>query len=420
MLRTIFAVSLLLLLSASVNAAVSPISSETFRDTLKSQEFVLVNFYAQWCPFSKKMAPIYSQASEELNSLAHFASVDVDADKHLTSLEHVAVVPTLKLFRNGAFVGSYQGKLEYESLKEWIQKMTVSFPSLESCASRAARMERKTLFVAFYKNSVNPTLSSAPVDSHSAALAAVAHAVGDKAAVFEHDEESRSLAAELGGSGHQNPAFALIDWVPRSEHEYSLRVRFFDDSSPYSLESLAAWASGCIEGKECRFVTSQPRSHVVVELSEANYESFVNDPDHDVIVAFSNKVSVSYFKDVLERTNVATGGVKTLRFAVVEVDEVPSAKKFMSTRLTPVVPSVWIFPAGENKSNPSISFLSLPPQNPEEFLARWAALKATHKFKPIHSDPSDKEVTHDESRASYWRRVLSILSYWLGAYWVEF
>lgn len=127
MLRTIFAVSLLLLLSASVNAAVSPISSETFRDTLKSQEFVLVNFYvrcflalihsskartpwpslthvfvcnqAQWCPFSKKMAPIYSQASEELNSLAHFASVDVDADKHLTSLEHVAVVPTLKLFR---------------------------------------------------------------------------------------------------------------------------------------------------------------------------------------------------------------------------------------------------------------------------------------------------------------------------------
>jgi hypothetical protein len=45
------------------------------------------------------MSPLYTKASEELNSLAHFASVDVDADKHLTALEHVAVVPTLKLFR---------------------------------------------------------------------------------------------------------------------------------------------------------------------------------------------------------------------------------------------------------------------------------------------------------------------------------
>jgi hypothetical protein len=278
------------------------------------------------------------------------------------------------------------------------------------------------LFVAFYKNNVNPTLSSAPVDAHTAALAAVAHALGDKAVVLEHDEESRALATELGGSGRQNPSFALIDWAPLSKHEFSLRVRFFDDSKPHTLESLVSWATGCIDGKECHFITTVPRSHVVVELSQANYESFVHDIEYDVVVAFADKTSMSRMKDLLERVNIAAGEVKTLRFAVVDIDEVPAAKQFFDLSFVRVGPAIWMFPAGAAKSKPIFSFLSIPGDKPEELLADWAALKATHKFNTVHPGGSDRKVIPDETNHTsvYWRRVLSVLANWLGAYWVQF
>jgi signal peptidase I len=65
MSRLIVALSLVLLVCASANAAVSPVSSESFRETLKNQEFVLVNFYVRYCGYN------HSAATLARSSFAH-------------------------------------------------------------------------------------------------------------------------------------------------------------------------------------------------------------------------------------------------------------------------------------------------------------------------------------------------------------
>lgn len=90
------------------STAVVDIDSGNIDTVLSSHELVFVNFYADWCRFSRMLAPIFSQASDEAGKqfpgAGQVALARVDCDKHpdVAQRFNVNKYPTMKLFRNGA------------------------------------------------------------------------------------------------------------------------------------------------------------------------------------------------------------------------------------------------------------------------------------------------------------------------------
>jgi thioredoxin 1 len=92
------------------------LSESNFLEQIKSNRYVLVDFYATWCGPCKKMAPVLEKVDKELPQLS---LVKIDADKHLTLTEKYEIeeIPTLILFKNGKQVWRQTGIIEESEIK---------------------------------------------------------------------------------------------------------------------------------------------------------------------------------------------------------------------------------------------------------------------------------------------------------------
>lgn len=86
------------------------LTSETFDVTLaKTDQPVLVDFWAEWCGPCKMMSPILDQLATEQAGRATIAKVDVDAFPDLQARFGIRAIPTLIVFKNGQPVSTITG-----------------------------------------------------------------------------------------------------------------------------------------------------------------------------------------------------------------------------------------------------------------------------------------------------------------------
>uniref|UniRef100_A0A2M4A5E6 Putative disulfide-isomerase tiga n=1 Tax=Anopheles triannulatus TaxID=58253 RepID=A0A2M4A5E6_9DIPT len=117
----------LTLLLATVTAATGhpdttsvQLTKKNFQSTIDAEN-VFVMFYAPWCDYCKKLAPIWAQLAETRNgvssaSSAKIARVDCTTDGDLCTQQEVSGYPTLKLFKMGTVVseeGASGGGIKY-------------------------------------------------------------------------------------------------------------------------------------------------------------------------------------------------------------------------------------------------------------------------------------------------------------------
>ena len=83
---------------------------------------VVVDFWASWCGPCKMMAPIFSQAAEQLQP--HFRLAKVNTEKHQTiASEHrIQSIPTLAIFKQGREVARQSGAMDLAGLTRWIKQ----------------------------------------------------------------------------------------------------------------------------------------------------------------------------------------------------------------------------------------------------------------------------------------------------------
>jgi thioredoxin 1 len=71
---------------------------------LKSDKVVLVDFWAEWCPPCRAMAPILRTAAEENDELLDVVKVDIedtDENRNLAGEYEVQSIPNMPLFFGG-------------------------------------------------------------------------------------------------------------------------------------------------------------------------------------------------------------------------------------------------------------------------------------------------------------------------------
>ena len=78
-------------------------------EVLQSEQPVLVDFWADWCPPCKAIGPVIEEIATEFEGVARVGKVDVDQNKSLAERYAIGSIPSLLFFRNGEVVDRVQG-----------------------------------------------------------------------------------------------------------------------------------------------------------------------------------------------------------------------------------------------------------------------------------------------------------------------
>ncbi|MFN5055723.1 MAG: thioredoxin [Bacteroidota bacterium] len=96
------------------------LNEESFDESIKLNNVVLVDFYADWCGPCKALHPILEQTFEKIGNKAVIAKVNVDTNPNLASRYGVRSIPALFYLKNGEVVYNSTGLVQS---KEIVQKL---------------------------------------------------------------------------------------------------------------------------------------------------------------------------------------------------------------------------------------------------------------------------------------------------------
>ena len=97
---------------------VKAITDSEFEGTLNDNEWVLVDFWAEWCGPCKAIAPILNDLAADRDILV--AKVDTDANTMHAARLGVRGIPALFLFKNGNIVDNKSGLMSKAALTTWV------------------------------------------------------------------------------------------------------------------------------------------------------------------------------------------------------------------------------------------------------------------------------------------------------------
>jgi thioredoxin 1 len=84
-------------------------SDANFSDAIKTDELVMVDFWAEWCGPCKMLSPILEDIANEYSGKVSVVKVDVDSNP-VTSMEYgIRAMPTVIFLKNGEIVERHLG-----------------------------------------------------------------------------------------------------------------------------------------------------------------------------------------------------------------------------------------------------------------------------------------------------------------------
>ena len=72
-------------------------------DVLRADKPVLVDFWAQWCPYCRRIAPAFDKVGEQYANTLTAGKINYDEEPQLIERFGIDTIPTLLLFKNGVF-----------------------------------------------------------------------------------------------------------------------------------------------------------------------------------------------------------------------------------------------------------------------------------------------------------------------------
>jgi thioredoxin 1 len=91
------------------------LTEQTFDQAIAKPGITVVDFWAEWCPPCRAMAPQLDRAAR-LRPQYRFAKVDVDAEPALATRFAVRSIPTLVVLRDGEPVAAEAGVVAADAL----------------------------------------------------------------------------------------------------------------------------------------------------------------------------------------------------------------------------------------------------------------------------------------------------------------
>ena len=82
------------------------INKEQFDKAMESGKAILVDFWAPWCSYCRRIDGVYDRIAQQYQENVEVVKVNIDNEATLAEQEHIEVIPTLVMYRDGKAIGS--------------------------------------------------------------------------------------------------------------------------------------------------------------------------------------------------------------------------------------------------------------------------------------------------------------------------
>jgi len=96
------------------------IGTDNFDELIESGKLIVVDFYAEWCAPCNTLAPIIEELSDDYESRAVIAKLNIEVDGEIADRYGVRNIPTIIFFKNGEVVDKSVGSASKVKIEDMI------------------------------------------------------------------------------------------------------------------------------------------------------------------------------------------------------------------------------------------------------------------------------------------------------------
>ena len=98
------------------------INNQKYQELLQADKPLLVDFWAPWCSYCRRIGPAYDKIAEQYGQDLVVAKINIDEEPRLAMGEMIEVIPTLVMYRNGQAIGSVVAPESKAMIENFIQE----------------------------------------------------------------------------------------------------------------------------------------------------------------------------------------------------------------------------------------------------------------------------------------------------------
>jgi len=101
---------------------ISMTGTQLTRAIEKTDELLVVDFWATWCGPCQQFAPTFKQAASQLEPKARFIKIETESEQAISAKYNIRSIPTLVIFKNGQEIDRVSGALSTPDFTNWVNQ----------------------------------------------------------------------------------------------------------------------------------------------------------------------------------------------------------------------------------------------------------------------------------------------------------